>query len=66
MQLVLKGTVSEPVNLTVNGRIVALKDDGTFSFATTLTEGINTFEVIAVDLAGNEAKESVSFNFHTS
>lgn len=61
-QLVIKGTVNENVNLLINDRVVAV-DDGSFSFATTLSEGDNSFEVKAVDMAGNEAKSSFSVNF---
>lgn len=62
-QLVIKGTINEKVNLLINERVVSVKDDGTFSFATTLSEGVNSFEVKASDLAGNETKQSFSVNF---
>lgn len=59
-QLVIKGTVNEKVDLTINDKFVALKDDGTFSFLTTLSEGSNTFNVKAVDPAGNESTDSLT------
>ncbi|WKZ25898.1 MAG: Ig-like domain-containing protein [bacterium] len=62
-QLSVKGTVSEKVNLTINERLVTVRDDGTFNFATTLTEGENKFEVKAVDMSGNESSTSFTVNF---
>lgn len=62
-QLSIKGKVDEIVDITINGRFVALKDDNTFSFATTLSEGENKFEVKATDPSGNESTSSLTVNF---
>lgn len=62
-QLSIKGNVDEIVDLTVNGRVVMLKDDNTFSYATTLNEGENKFEVKAVDPSGNETLTTLTINF---
>jgi len=62
-QLSIKGSVSEKTYLTINGRLVTLKDDLTFNFTTTLSEGENKFEIIATDPANNEAKTSFVVNF---
>jgi len=62
-QLSIKGTVDEIVDLTVNGRPVAVKDDNTFSFTTTLNEGENKFEVKAVDPALNETSTTLTVTF---
>ena len=62
-QLVIKGNINEKVNLLINERVVSVNDEGTFSYATTLSEGINSFEIKATDMAGNETKESFSVNF---
>ena len=62
-QLVIKGNVNEKVNLLINERVVAVSEDGTFTFSTTLSEGINSFEIKAVDPAGNETKSTFSVNF---
>lgn len=62
-QLVIKGSVNEQVNLLINERVVSVNDDSTFLFSTTLSEGINPFEIKAMDPAGNETKESFSVNF---
>lgn len=62
-QLVIKGSVNEEVNLLINERVVSVNDDGTFLFSTTLSEGINSFEIKAMDPAGNETKSVFSVNF---
>ena len=62
-QLSIKGTVNEVVDLTINGRVAAVKEDNTFSFATTLSEGENKFEVKAIDMSGNETSISFTVNF---
>ncbi|EKE06141.1 MAG: hypothetical protein ACD_19C00079G0046 [uncultured bacterium] len=62
-QLSIKGTVNENVDLTINGRIIALKDGDTFSFSTTLAEGENKFEVKAIDPSGNETSTTLTINF---
>lgn len=62
-QLVIKGSVDEKVDLFINERVVSVNDDGSFLFSTTLSEGINSFEIKAMDPAGNETKESFSVNF---
>ncbi|KKP46801.1 MAG: hypothetical protein UR39_C0008G0033 [Candidatus Woesebacteria bacterium GW2011_GWA1_33_30] len=62
-QLSIKGTVSEQVDLKINDKFVTLKDDGSFNFTTTLNEGVNSFEVKAIDPSGNESLSSFSVNF---
>lgn len=62
-QVTIKGTVDELVDLTINNRFVTVKEDKTFLYATTLSEGDNTFEVKAVDRAGNESKISFLVKF---
>lgn len=62
-QLSIKGSVDEIVDLSINDRFVALKDDNTFSFATTLSEGENKFEIKAIDPAGNETSTSLTVSF---
>lgn len=62
-QLTIKGSVNEKVDLRINDRFVSLKDDNTFSFATTLSEGENKFEVKATDPAGNGSSTSLTFTF---
>lgn len=62
-QLTIKGTVDEVVNLTINGRTVAVKDDDTFSYSTVLSEGENKFDIVAMDPSGNESSTSLTINF---
>jgi competence protein ComGC len=62
-QIQVKGTVDEKVNLTINERVVTVKDDGSFSYSTTLNEGTNTFEVKAIDPSSNESSSTFSINF---
>lgn len=62
-QLSIKGNVDEVVDLTINGRVVALKDDNSFLFSTTLSEGENKFEIKAVDFAANETVKTLTVNF---
>jgi len=45
-------STSSPVTLTVNGEVVEVGSNGSFSKTITLTEGENTITVIATDAAG--------------
>jgi hypothetical protein len=62
-QLNLKGTVDGVAEITINDRFVALKDDNSFVFNTSLNEGSNEFKIKAVDPAGNETETSITVNF---
>ena len=62
-QLVIKGKVDEKVDLRINDKFVSLKDDGSFSFTVNLNEGLNQFEVKAIDPSGNFTSISFSVNF---
>lgn len=62
-QLSIKGTVDENVDLRINDRFVSLKDDNSFTFATTLSEGENKFDIVAMDPAGNESSSSLTVTF---
>lgn len=62
-QLTIKGSVKEKVDLKINGRFVSVKDDLTFNYTTTLNDGVNSFEVKATDLAGNETLSTLNVNF---
>lgn len=62
-QLTIKGSVNEVAEITINDRFVALKDDNTFVFNTSLNEGSNEFKIKAVDESGNEVETSFSVNF---
>lgn len=62
-QLSIKGSVDETVDVRINDRFVSLKDDNTFSFATTLSEGENKFDIVAMDPAGNNSSTSLTVTF---
>ncbi|MGB6839098.1 MAG: Ig-like domain-containing protein, partial [Microgenomates group bacterium] len=52
-QITIEGTTEEGASITINGRIVAVDEDGIFAFFTTLGEGENNFNIKAEDKAGN-------------
>ncbi len=57
---VISGTAGEAVSrLTVAGLAVPVRADGSFSIRMPLVEGVNTFDVVASDLAGNRNTVSV-------
>ncbi len=57
----LLGHLSEPATLTVNGRPAQVDAANQFSFGpVTLTEGSNTFVLMAADLASNTAEVELS------
>jgi len=62
-QVIIKGITEEGSTITVNDRFVFVEDDGTFAYATTLTEGDNNFNIKAVDQAGNSTETSLILKF---
>jgi hypothetical protein len=50
-------------SVTVNGQIVVVNADGSFSAALTLAVGANTITVIATDLAGNQTTNSRTITY---
>ena len=65
LPLLVEGTTEKGAKLTVNGNIVEVKDDGSFSFSLLdLPEGeLSNVEVIATDSAGNSTKKIVSVKY---
>lgn len=59
----LKGITNPEVNLTVNDRIIQVKDDGSFSYNFSLADGENNLTFKAVDQAGNETEASLKLNY---
>jgi RHS repeat-associated protein len=55
--VVVSGTVidSTTITLTINGIVVAIGSDGTFSAQIILVAGLNTITVVATDTAGNSS-----------
>jgi hypothetical protein len=62
-QLTIKGKTESEADLTINDRVVAVDDDGSFAFLTTLSEGENTFKIKATDKAGNTEETSLTVSF---
>ncbi|BAL81631.1 stalk domain-containing protein [Caldisericum exile] len=57
-------TDADAVKVTVNGQQVQVGSDFKFSYRVTLTtEGLNSIEVIAEDLAGNQARQVIPINY---
>ncbi len=54
------GEVESGCTFTVNGEVQAPAADGTFTIPLTLTYGVNTFEFVVTDAAGNVSKRTVS------
>lgn len=60
----VRGRTEKDAKVTVNGTAVSVNPDLTFSYSLTLTvPGLNSIEVIAQDLAGNETKVSIPVEF---
>jgi len=57
------GKTEEDGSLTVNGRFVMVKGDGSWETQVELSEGDNQIEVVVKDDAGNEIKETVKVNY---
>ncbi len=64
--ITVSGSVSEPVDLDLNGQPLTLNPDNTFSTVFTLSEGNNTLIVTAADAAGNTDAETVSVILDTT
>lgn len=62
-QVTIEGLTEDDVKITVNDRFVVVESDGTFTFATTLSEGENSFAIKAEDKAGNTAEKSITLHF---
>lgn len=62
-QLVVEGSTDSGASLSINDRFVLVEEDGTFAFATTLSEGENTFNLKALDKAGNQTEKSFKVTF---
>ena len=62
-QIVIEGKVEEGSQVNINSRLVVVEQDQTFAFVTSLSEGTNTFNIKAEDLAGNVTEKSISVAF---
>lgn len=62
-QIVIQGNTESTVELTINDRFVVVDENGSFTFATTLSEGENKFKIKAKDKAGNETEKELTLQF---
>lgn len=62
-QITIQGQTEGGVNLTINNRVVAVDEDGSFTFVTTLGDGENNFNFKAKDAAGNETEKDLKVHF---
>ena len=61
--ITVKGVTDEDAELRINGRFIKIKSDGLFETSLSLSEGDSEIEVIAVDEAGNKARETRTVNY---
>lgn len=62
-QVTIQGTSEPEVSLTINDRPIKVEENGEFTYATTLSEGDNTFNIKASDKAGNISEDTLSVKF---
>lgn len=53
-KVTVTGITDEDMKVTINGRIVVVKSDGSFSYSMPLNDGENILKIISRDSAGNE------------
>jgi RHS repeat-associated protein len=63
--LTLAGTLSKVATLTVNGQAVIVNSALQFSLPITLTEGANTYTLVATDRAGNVTTTTLTLTLDT-
>jgi hypothetical protein len=62
-QVVIEGTTEEGASININGRQIVVEPDGSFAFATTLSEGENSFTIKSEDQAKNSTELSLTVSF---
>lgn len=63
-QIVIQGTTEKNARVKINDRWVVVESDGSFAYATSLSEGDNTFKVVAEDEAGNQTEKEMTLKFN--
>ncbi|MBI5019007.1 cadherin-like beta sandwich domain-containing protein [Candidatus Gottesmanbacteria bacterium] len=53
-KVTVNGLTEEDMKVTINGRIVVVKSDGSFTYSMPLNDGENKLTIVAKDAAGNE------------
>ncbi len=64
--VVIRGATEPGAYLTVDGRVVTVEDNGTFSLQATLEEGMNSFTLLAEDGLGNTDELVYSLVYQTA
>lgn len=59
----ITGKTDTDAKLRINGRFVYPRADGTFTAPYTLAEGENTIDIAALDEAGNETTQALTFTY---
>lgn len=59
----IRGKILPEARLTINNRVVPVRQDGSFSYLVTLSDGENLFEIVATDQAGNLTKIEQKIKF---
>jgi len=59
----MAGQTEKGVNVTINGKLAVVDDDGKFKLKMQLNMGKNELEVVARDVAGNESKSKVTITY---
>ncbi len=62
-QLVIEGKTESDSQVSINGRHVVVENTGNFTFLTTLSEGTNTLNIAALDVAGNKTEKTLTVNY---
>lgn len=62
-RLTVSGKTEPGISLTINGRLTILDQEGNFSSTFSLTEGENTFKIIALDLAENQTEKEIKVTY---
>ena len=62
-QVSIEGITEEGASITIDERFVVVENDGSFTFATTLSEGENSFNIKSEDKAGNSSEKTIILMF---
>jgi len=62
-QIVFEGLTDEGAQVQINNRFVVVEPDGSFAFATSLSEGDNEFKIKAEDSSGNVTENTLKVRF---
>lgn len=62
-QILIEGQTEKDVKIQINNKMVVVDLNGNFTFATTLQEGVNTFNINAQDPAGNITETSLNVKY---